>query len=73
MIMVETSELEAMAYRYDSLANDAGDTWHVDADDAWARLEWEYEGLLSERFDIPPSANADDYVLTKARSHVWKD
>ena len=72
VIMVETSEFEAMAYRYDRAANDAGDTWHTDADDAWAYLEWEYEGLLSERFEIPAGQNADDYVLDRARTHVWK-
>jgi hypothetical protein len=71
VIMVEESELEAMAYRYDAAANDAGDTWHVDSAAAWEYLAWEYEGLLSERFEIPEGVNADDYVLERAQRHVW--
>ncbi|MBC7461177.1 MAG: hypothetical protein H7287_07430 [Thermoleophilia bacterium] len=71
-VMVEVSELEAMAYRYDRAANDAGDTWHADEAEAWAYLGWEYEGLLSERFEIPDGVNADDYVLERAQRHVWK-
>jgi hypothetical protein len=71
VIMVEVSELEAMAYRYDRAANDAGDTWHADEAEAWAYVEWEYEGLLSERFEIPAGENADDYVLDRAQRHVW--
>lgn len=73
VVMVETSEFEAMAYRYDRAANDAGDTWHVDAAAAWDYLEWEYEGLLSERFEIPDGVNADDYVLERAQRHVFAD
>lgn len=72
VVLVEVSELEAMAYRYDRAANDAGDTWHASEDEAWAYLEWEYEGLLSERFEIPADVNADDYVLERAQRHVWK-
>lgn len=71
VVMVEASELEAIAYRYDRAANDAGDTWHPDAAAAWSYLEWEYEGLLSERFEIPAGVNADDYVLERAQRHVW--
>lgn len=71
MIMVETSEFEAMAYRYDRAAHDAGDTWHADEASAWEYLQWEFEGLLSERFEIPAGTNADDYVLEQARRHVW--
>lgn len=71
VIMVEVSELEAMAYRYDRAANDAGDTWHADADAAWDYLAWEYDDLLSERFEIPDGVNADDYVLERAQRHVW--
>lgn len=70
-LMVEVSEFEAMVYRYDRAANDAGDTWHPDEADAWDQAAWEYEGLLSERFEIPAGANADDYVIERARSHVW--
>ncbi|MCW2923917.1 MAG: hypothetical protein JWM98_1321 [Thermoleophilia bacterium] len=73
VVMVEESEFEAMAYRYDRAANDAGDTWHADAAEAWAYVEWEYEGLLSERFSIPDGVNADDYVLERAQRHVFKD
>ena len=73
VIMVEVSELEAMTYRYDRAANDAGDAWHPDAAQAWAYLEWEYEGLLSERFEIPAGVNADDYVLERAHRHVFSD
>lgn len=73
VIMVERSELEAMAYRYDRAANDAGDTWHGDTADAWDYLAWEYEGLLSERFEIPAGVNADDYVLERAQRHVFAD
>ncbi|MCW2962390.1 MAG: hypothetical protein JWM90_2777 [Thermoleophilia bacterium] len=72
VIMVEVSELEAMAYRYDRAANDAGDTWHADEAAAWAYVSWEYEDLLSERFEIPAGQNADDYVLERAQRHVWK-
>jgi hypothetical protein len=71
VVMVEKSELEAMAYRYDRAANDAGDTWHADPAAAWSYLEWEYEDLLSERFEIPAGVNADDYVLERAQRHVW--
>ena len=71
VIMVETSEYEAMAYRYDRAANDAGDTWHRDEADAWTYLAWEYEGLLSERFEIPAGVSADDYVLERAQRYVF--
>jgi len=71
VIMVETSELEAMAYRYDRAANDAGDTWHANEAEAWEYIAWEYHELLSERFEIPAGVNADDHVLERARLHVW--
>lgn len=72
VIMVEVSQHEAMAYRYDRAANDAGDSWHASEADAWSYLEWEYEGLLSERHDIPEGVNADDYVLERAQRYVFK-
>jgi hypothetical protein len=72
VILVEVSDFEAMAYRYDRSAADCGDTWHADEAAAWDYLEWEYEGLLSERFEIPAGVDADEYVLGRAQAHVWK-
>lgn len=71
VIMVESSEFEAMTYRYDRAASDAGDTWHADEAEAWTYAQWEYEGLLSQRFEIPDGVNADDYVLERAQRHVF--
>jgi hypothetical protein len=54
-------------YRYASDGTAAGDTWHSSRADVQAQIEFEFDELVSEWFEIPDSeTNAARFALTQS-------
>jgi hypothetical protein len=55
--------------RYDENGRPAGDTWHMSVQDAQDQAEEEYEGMLTEWREVPPTID-DDALLRFALSSL---
>jgi len=51
--------------RYDEHGRSAGDTWHMNLQDAQDQAEDEYGGMLTEWREVPPTVD-DDQLLSFA-------
>jgi len=60
VLMVMGDATSFMLYRVAADGEDAGDTWHQTLEDVMHQVEWEYQGAVSEWWEMPSSVLDQD-------------